>query len=146
MNPSAFWDLPGTTPEEKATAILARAHEYQKVHLRGLALDLMLACFPEAGPPQAVVEVMRHALDLPRDWWLYPFETDDRRGKPHDKAKILANAVDREYKREHERNMDLRALSRELNERLGTDKDWRATVREWRKEEDWWTRPMAWIR
>jgi hypothetical protein len=151
-----FWSevhQPHGTVEEQ-TARLAAIYAEQKGKplsawhpprhmLRKLALDLMCANFPEGHPPpDALVALMRRALDLPEEhvvgaWPLFAGTWDDR-GDPDHEARSAAMQIDLEYIEEHAgHHMPLRELHRRLRDKLGRETD-RKTLRAWRKQGAYW--------
>jgi hypothetical protein len=111
--------------------------------LRKLALDLMCANFPEGRPPpEALVTLMRRALDLPEDHevcsWPVAAGAWDDRGDPDHKARSAAMQIDLEYIENHAgQHMPLRELQRRLKAELGRKLD-RKSLRRWRKNEAYW--------
>ena len=110
--------------------------------LRKMTLDLVCASFPENHPPpDAIVELLRRALDLPKDheiggWPLTAGTRDDRGGVDHEMW-ATAMQFDHEYRIEHDECMPLRELARRVKERLGREPD-RKSLRRWREQPDYW--------
>jgi len=116
---------------------LARANWPIKRHvLNALVLDLVCASFPEGHPPpESLVRVMKAALDLPADHdiggWVFN-DARDGRGVVNLRAWSEAVNIDRAYYDEHQKEMPLRELEREVDSRTG-QRAYRTTLRRWRK-------------
>jgi hypothetical protein len=111
--------------------------------LRKLALDIMCANFPDGCPPsQALVTLMRRALDLPDDHdvggWPMTAGTWDDRGDPDHEARSTAMELDWEYIEAHAgHHMPLRELQRSVKKNLGREPD-RKSLRKWREQNAYW--------
>lgn len=104
--------------------------------LNALVLDLICASFPEGHPPpESLLKVMKAALDLPADhdissWVLN--DGRDGRGGVNKRAWYEAINLDRAYYEEHQKEMPLRELEREVASRTGGGA-YRSTLRKWRQ-------------
>ncbi|MCO5129063.1 MAG: hypothetical protein M9932_00685 [Xanthobacteraceae bacterium] len=116
--------------------------------LRAMALDTMVASFPEGSPPsEKLIDMMKLALGLP-DYhrvgsWLGDEGAADGRGKPDLSARRVAEDADKKYLREHDGEwMPLAAFARQL----GKPESYRRTLRRWRARADYcpgWRKPVS---
>ena len=113
--------------------------------LRKMTLDLVCEAFPPGHPPpDAILDLLRRALELPDDhevgdWPLTAGLRDDRGGVDHearDAAMLLDNAY--RLKPEHDgKEMTARACARLVEKELGR-KCSHVSINRWRKEPGYW--------
>jgi hypothetical protein len=158
MAATYFWseiiNVPGATVEEKAVLLAPHKADLPAHVWRKLLLDLVQDITPLDKPvPNTLIALLRDALGLPEDHdvggWPLTAGMDDDRGRPDREARECASRIDCEHIekqlthkdktiRDNAKLMQLNALRREVEKKLGRTPPDKKTLRDWRKSFDYW--------